>query len=98
MSCQNKDDLSSNMFKYQSELEFAKEIAVQCGELALTYYNRCGGAAAKSGTKINSKAHAADLVTEGDQAVEKFFTETVKKKFENKHKIQGGFLKMSFFW
>jgi len=95
MSCQNKDDASSKMssskmsFKFHSELEFAKEIAVQCGELALTYYSRCGGAAAKSGTKISSKAHAADLVTEGDQAVEQFFTETVKSKFENKHKILG---------
>ena len=92
MSCDKTLKNSSpapTSFKFQNELDFAKEIAIQCGEIALKYYNACGGAAAKSGTKISSKAHAADLVTEGDQAVEKFFTETVKSKFENKHKILG---------
>ena len=73
---------------YEKEFEFCKDIAKKCGDLALTFYNRCGGAAAFQGCNIDTKAHINDLVTDGDKAVENFFIENAKREYPN-YKILG---------
>jgi len=76
------------MKDYAEEYEFAKDLAVKCGQVALKYYSKCGGATAKQGVKIDSKLSVNDLVTAGDQATEKFFIESVKSKYPD-HLILG---------
>ena len=66
-------------FKFQNEYDFCQKVARECGALALTFYSRCGGAAAHKNVKIVSKSSATDLVTDGDKAVEAFFIKTVRK-------------------
>jgi len=68
-------------FKFQNEYDFCQKVARECGALALTFYSRCGGAAAHKNVKIVSKSSATDLVTDGDKAVEAFFIKTVKEMY-----------------
>lgn len=73
--------MAKDFSKYQPRFEFAKKLAVECGQLALKFYSKCGGAAAHQGVKIDTKLNANDLVTEGDKSVEKFFISEVQKNY-----------------
>ena len=71
------------MQDYTNRFNFAKNLALECGNVALSFYNKNGGAKAKSGVQIDSKTNLNDLVTAGDQATEKYFIEQVRKNFPN---------------
>jgi len=76
------------MTDYTKEYAFAKKVALECGQTALKYYNKNGGAAAKQGVTIDEKVSATDLVTAGDKASERHFIDRVNGEFPD-HLVLG---------